>query len=230
MWRGYDAALDRPVAVSTIRQASVISPSMAEEFARRFQREARITARIQHPGIPQVYDAVLDEGSYERLPPEHPAMIPSSRGALMPCQRWLTVTRMPDTSFPADADVAGIGPRMLRLRVQLELTQTELAGDRFTRAYVSSIEGGKRTPSPAAATYFAIRLGMDLEDLCFGYPPGRRRALLAEAAEARVVLSDGDTERASAVYEALSAEAELHKDRTLRALGRYGMGLVVRHG
>jgi tetratricopeptide (TPR) repeat protein len=157
-------------------------------------------------------------------------MIPSSQDRPSPFQRWLTVTRMPETSFPADADVAGIGPRMLRLRVQQGLTQTELAGDRFTRAYVSSIEGGKRTPSPSAATYFATRLGTDLEDLCFGYPPGRRRALLAEAAEARVVLSGGETEQATAVYEALCAEAEQHQDRTLRALGRYGLGLVARHG
>lgn len=66
VWRGYDAVLDRPVAVKLVRQAAVASPALAQEFARRFQREARITARIQHPGVPQVYDAVLD-GSYERL-------------------------------------------------------------------------------------------------------------------------------------------------------------------
>ncbi|WP_406423277.1 protein kinase [Streptomyces sp. NBC_00873] len=66
VWRGYDAVLDRPVAVKVIRQASITSPHQAEEFAKRFRREARITARIQHPGVPQVYDAVLDE-SYERL-------------------------------------------------------------------------------------------------------------------------------------------------------------------
>ncbi|WP_327315767.1 serine/threonine-protein kinase [Streptomyces sp. NBC_01235] len=66
VWRGYDAVLDRPVAVKLIRQASVTSPQLAEEFAKRFHREARITARIQHPGVPQVYDAVLDT-SYERL-------------------------------------------------------------------------------------------------------------------------------------------------------------------
>jgi tRNA A-37 threonylcarbamoyl transferase component Bud32 len=66
VWRGYDAVLDRPVAVKAIRQASITSLHLAEEFAKRFRREARITARIQHPGVPQVYDAVLDE-SYERL-------------------------------------------------------------------------------------------------------------------------------------------------------------------
>ncbi|WP_125622688.1 serine/threonine-protein kinase [Streptomyces sp. WAC 00631] len=66
VWRGYDAVLDRPVAVKLIRPQAVASPSVAEEFEKRFRREARITARIQHPGVPQVYDAVLDE-SYEQL-------------------------------------------------------------------------------------------------------------------------------------------------------------------
>ncbi|MEV6794429.1 serine/threonine-protein kinase [Streptomyces sp. NPDC051320] len=70
VWRGYDAVLDRPVAVKVIRQQAVAgSPQLAAEFAKRFKREARITARIQHPGVPQVYDAVLDDTdtAYERL-------------------------------------------------------------------------------------------------------------------------------------------------------------------
>jgi tRNA A-37 threonylcarbamoyl transferase component Bud32 len=66
VWRGYDAVLDRPVAVKMVRPQAVTSPHLAKEFEKRFQREARITARIQHPGVPQVYDAVLDE-SYEQL-------------------------------------------------------------------------------------------------------------------------------------------------------------------
>ncbi|GHH95051.1 serine/threonine-protein kinase [Streptomyces capillispiralis] len=66
IWRGYDAVLDRPVAVKLIRPQAVTSPHLAEEFEKRFRREARVTARIQHPGVPQVYDAVLDE-SYEQL-------------------------------------------------------------------------------------------------------------------------------------------------------------------
>ncbi|WUT00368.1 serine/threonine protein kinase [Streptomyces sp. NBC_00708] len=67
VWRGYDRVLDRPVAVKRIRpQAVADSPQLADEFAKRFRREARITARIQHPGVPQVYDAVLDD-SHDRL-------------------------------------------------------------------------------------------------------------------------------------------------------------------
>jgi len=61
VWRGYDAVLDRPVAVKLIRPQAVTSAELAEEFEKRFKREARITARIQHPGVPQVYDAVLGE-------------------------------------------------------------------------------------------------------------------------------------------------------------------------
>jgi tRNA A-37 threonylcarbamoyl transferase component Bud32 len=66
VWRGYDTVLDREVAVKLIRPDMVTSPEQAEEFAKRFRREARVTARIQHHGVPQVYDAVLDH-SYDRL-------------------------------------------------------------------------------------------------------------------------------------------------------------------
>jgi tetratricopeptide (TPR) repeat protein len=60
VWRGYDSVLDREVAVKLIRSDVVTTPEQAEEFAKRFRREARLTARIRHHGVPQVYDAVLD--------------------------------------------------------------------------------------------------------------------------------------------------------------------------
>ncbi|GAB3971051.1 serine/threonine protein kinase PkaE [Actinoallomurus acanthiterrae] len=66
VWRGYDSVLDREVAVKLIRRDTVASTEQAEEFAKRFRREARVTARIRHHGVPQVYDAVLDH-SYDRL-------------------------------------------------------------------------------------------------------------------------------------------------------------------
>jgi tRNA A-37 threonylcarbamoyl transferase component Bud32 len=61
VWRGYDTVLDRPVAVKRIRSDVVGSDEQARMFADRFRREARVTARINHPGVPQVYDAVLDD-------------------------------------------------------------------------------------------------------------------------------------------------------------------------
>ncbi|MFL4907049.1 protein kinase domain-containing protein [Streptomyces sp. MMS24-I2-30] len=67
VWRGYDAVLDREIAVKLIRPDAVATPAQAKEFTRRFEREARVTARIGHHGVPQVFDAVLDEASYDRL-------------------------------------------------------------------------------------------------------------------------------------------------------------------
>ncbi|MEO3746721.1 serine/threonine-protein kinase [Plantactinospora sp. B5E13] len=60
VWRGYDGVLDREVAVKLIRPDVAGTPEEADEFAKRFRREARVTARVQHHGVPQVYDAVLD--------------------------------------------------------------------------------------------------------------------------------------------------------------------------
>ncbi|MFD0853081.1 serine/threonine protein kinase, partial [Actinomadura adrarensis] len=38
VWRGYDAVLDRPVAVKLIRPDRLTEPEQAEDFARRFRR------------------------------------------------------------------------------------------------------------------------------------------------------------------------------------------------
>lgn len=54
VYRGYDARLDRPVALKRIHPG-VGDPEMA---LRRFQREARAAARLRHPAIVQVHDWV----------------------------------------------------------------------------------------------------------------------------------------------------------------------------
>ncbi|MET9323395.1 tetratricopeptide repeat protein [Streptomyces sp. NPDC003038] len=136
---------------------------------------------------------------------------------------------MSDDVFPLGADVEGIGARMLRLRTQQGATQAYLAGDVFTRAYVSSIEGGKRTPSPRASSYFAERLGVAMEDLCYPYEPGRRRALRTAAADARLALSRGEVAQASAVYQEVVSAAGVHRDPELSATGFCGLGLIARH-
>ncbi|MEE2038770.1 protein kinase [Nocardiopsis sp. CT-R113] len=61
VWRGYDTVLDRPVAVKVIRPDAVADPERYDEYADRFKREARVTARIEHPGVPAVYDAAVDK-------------------------------------------------------------------------------------------------------------------------------------------------------------------------
>ncbi|PWU48059.1 serine/threonine protein kinase [Micromonospora globispora] len=55
VWAGYDERLDRPVAVKFLRQMDV--PEDEREVAvKRFRREARVTARLDHSGVPVVHD------------------------------------------------------------------------------------------------------------------------------------------------------------------------------
>ncbi|MEU5563628.1 serine/threonine-protein kinase [Micromonospora musae] len=55
VWAGFDDRLDRPVAVKFLRQLEV--PEDERETAvKRFRREARATARLDHPGVPAVHD------------------------------------------------------------------------------------------------------------------------------------------------------------------------------
>jgi hypothetical protein len=57
VWRGVDEQLDRPVAVKVLRE-HLADP----ELAGRFRREARIAARLQHPGITVIHDVGSDDG------------------------------------------------------------------------------------------------------------------------------------------------------------------------
>ncbi len=52
-----------------------------------------------------------------------------------------------------------IGTRIRAARLAAGLTQQELAGDRYTKAYISALELGHAKPSMAALDYLAPRLG-----------------------------------------------------------------------
>jgi serine/threonine-protein kinase len=59
VYRAMDSALDRPVAMKVISGALAADP----EFTERFEREARLAARLDHPNIVTVHDVgVLPDG------------------------------------------------------------------------------------------------------------------------------------------------------------------------
>src|SRR5690554_2669691 len=53
-----------------------------------------------------------------------------------------------------------IGQRIREARLRAGLTQQQLAGDRYTKAYISALETGFARPSMVALTYICERLGM----------------------------------------------------------------------
>ncbi|MGC4862305.1 serine/threonine-protein kinase [Micromonospora sp. DT41] len=55
VWAGFDERLDRPVAIKFLRQMEVPEDER-ETAAKRFRREAKATARLDHPGVPAVHD------------------------------------------------------------------------------------------------------------------------------------------------------------------------------
>lgn len=59
LWEGTDRRLNRRIAVKLIRHDRAMA---RKDATRRFYREARITARLRHPGVPVLYDFGSDEG------------------------------------------------------------------------------------------------------------------------------------------------------------------------
>src|SRR5439155_27296617 len=96
------------------------------------------------------------------------------------------------------SEEAMIGTRLRRLRLARGLTQAQLAAPRYTHAYVSSIEAGRRRASPDAIRHFASRLGVDTEELETGREAGATARLELRLDEALIALSAGRLGQAAA--------------------------------
>jgi eukaryotic-like serine/threonine-protein kinase len=62
VWEGWDERLERRVAVKQLYRQSAASTKEAELANQRAMREARLTARLQHPHAVSVFDAVEQDG------------------------------------------------------------------------------------------------------------------------------------------------------------------------
>lgn len=57
---------------------------------------------------------------------------------------------------------AGIGDRLRARRLQLHMTQREVAGSAYTSAYISALENGLVRPSMRALEHLSVQLGLSI--------------------------------------------------------------------
>ncbi len=139
------------------------------------------------------------------------------------------------TSTPAAPPGLRLGERLRQLRVAAGLTQSELAGERFSKEYVSQIERGKTRPTRETIDWLAVRLGVDPGFLANGVATDERGRLEGALARAETLIEAQRNEEAAADYETLvpATRATGLKELEVRALvgaGRTQMRLGALRG
>ncbi len=119
-----------------------------------------------------------------------------------------------------------IGRRIRELRLARGMTQRELGSPRYTHAYVSTIESGRRNPSPKALAFFAEKLGVTAEQLATGRPPDLVARLETELLQARLAVSDGRLEQAERLFARIAWEARRFDLLRLQARAEEGRALA----
>ena len=104
---------------------------------------------------------------------------------------------------PTEHDAAlarQIGERIREARRRAGLTQQQLAGDRYTKAYVSALETGIARPSMVALSFLSERLGLPPSHFLDEQTPAWTRL------EVDMQLASGEWQAAADGYEALLAD------------------------
>src|SRR5919204_4275124 len=98
-----------------------------------------------------------------------------------------------------------LGERLRQLRVAAGMTQTELAGQRFSKEYVSQIERGKTRPTRETIEWLALRLGVDAGFLERGVSTDERGRVEATLARAEALTQAHRYDEAIAEFEGARA-------------------------
>jgi tetratricopeptide (TPR) repeat protein len=105
----------------------------------------------------------------------------------------------PTRGTPAAAR-SRLGDRLRQLRVAAGLTQSELAGDRCSKEYISQIERGKTRPTRETIEWLAAGLGVDSGFLASGVSSDARARAEAVLARAEALVERRDYEAALGEY------------------------------
>jgi tetratricopeptide (TPR) repeat protein len=93
-----------------------------------------------------------------------------------------------------------LGDRLRTLRVSAGLTQSELAGERFSKEYISQIERGKTRPTRETIEWLAGRLGVDQTYLASGVSSDERARAEAILTRAEALAEKRDYDAAIDEY------------------------------
>jgi tetratricopeptide (TPR) repeat protein len=98
-----------------------------------------------------------------------------------------------------------LGERVRQLRMSAGMTQTDLAGDRFSKEYVSQIERGKTRPTKDTIEWLAARLGVDAGFLANGVSANERGRIETILTRAEALTENHEYDEALAQYEKVAS-------------------------
>jgi transcriptional regulator with XRE-family HTH domain len=126
------------------------------------------------------------------------------------------------TSAPAEP----LGPRIRRLRTGRGWTQRELAEPGYDRGFLAKVETGSRPPSEEMLAYLAGRLGLTVDELRFGRPPGVAGELRASLDEGYRELEQGRIADAQARFADAGERAAGYHLRDVECYARFCLAEV----
>ncbi|MBA3348105.1 MAG: tetratricopeptide repeat protein [Actinobacteria bacterium] len=133
------------------------------------------------------------------------------------------MTETTSTTRPTAASSGGrLGDRLRLLRVAAGLTQTELAGERFSKEYVSQIERGKTRPTVETIEWLAGRLAVDPAFLTSGVSTDERGRVEALLARAEALTQAHRHKEAIAEYEQVRSDVRATNSAPLDVRARSG--------
>ena len=127
------------------------------------------------------------------------------------------------------APASGIGSRVRELRVAAGMTQADLAGERFSKEYVSQVELGKSPLSEAGIRWFCQQLGVDRSELEGDHGPAALAAAEAAIVRAEAAIEAHRHSEAVAALDAVGGAVSRADDPKLGLRFWLAQGWAVHH-
>jgi transcriptional regulator with XRE-family HTH domain len=120
-----------------------------------------------------------------------------------------------------------VGLRIKTMRRQRGLSQAQLAHPELSDSYVSLIESGKRTPTPAVLELLAQKLDCSLSYLLNGVTAEQMQDIELALGYARLALENGEVQEARTRFAELLADPNLAGLTALRQDTEFGLALAT---